>query len=83
MLTVDEVAGRIRTQLKGKEQHEVIDANTGLEDLGLSSLDVAEIVFSIEEDHGVEFDTAKAADVKTLGQLVDLANEAISQQVAA
>lgn len=81
MITVDEVAGLIRNELRGKLPADAtIDESTSLEDLGLSSLQVSEIVFTLEEEHDFEFDAAKAADVKTLGELLALANETLAEK---
>lgn len=82
MITVEEVSGLIKREMRGKlPDGTIIDENTSMDDLGLSSLQVAEIVFTLEEDHEVEFDPARAADAKTLGDLVALGNEAASTQV--
>jgi acyl carrier protein len=82
VITVDEVAALIRREMRGKlPEGTIIDENMSMDDLGLSSLQVAEIVFTLEEDHEVEFDPARAADAKTLGDLVALGNEAASTQV--
>lgn len=79
MITLEELSRRIREQRRGKLPDDMtIEASTLLEELGLSSLEVSEIVFTLEEEHGVEFDAAKAADVKTVGELVVIANEALS-----
>ncbi len=79
MITLDEVAGLIRRELRGKLSADAaLDEGTRLEDLGLSSLQVSEIVFSLEEKHEVEFDAARAADAQTLGDVVALANEALA-----
>lgn len=76
MITIEDVAVLVRRELRGKlPADRVLDEDSRLDDLGLSSLQVSEVIFSLEEDHGVEFDTAKAADVKTLGDVVRLANE--------
>ena len=78
MITIDEVSCLIRQELRGKLADDLtLGRDTRLEDLGLSSLQVSEIVFTLEEEHEVEFDEAKAADAKTLGDVVDLANEAV------
>lgn len=78
MITIDEVADLIRRELRGKLSDDAsLNDETKLEDLGLSSLQVSEIVFTLEEDHGVEFDEAKAAEAETLGDVVALANEAL------
>ena len=82
MITVDEVADLIRRELRGKlPDGTTLDEDTPLEGLGLSSLQISEIVFTLEEEHGIEFDAARAADVKTLGELVALGNETIGAGV--
>lgn len=79
MITVEDVADLIRRELRGKLAKDVtIDASTRLDDLGLSSLQVAEIVFTLEEDYGVEFDPARAADASTLGDLIALVNDTVT-----
>jgi acyl carrier protein len=52
-----------------------------LDDLGLSSLQISDIVFSLEERLGTEFDAANAAEVKTIGQLVQLANQTVEATI--
>lgn len=78
MVTLEEVDGLIRAKLRGKLPEDAeIGPDTQLKDLGLSSLQLSDIVFSLEEAHDVEFDASKAADVKTVGQMIDVANEAL------
>jgi len=82
MITLDEVGQLIRREMRGKlPQGATLDKNTRLEDLGLSSLQISEIVFTLEENHGVEFDAAKAADVKTLGELIAVGNETLQATI--
>lgn len=77
MITVDDVAVLIRREMRGKlPASTVIGERTKLDDLGMSSLQVSEVIFSLEEDHGFEFDAARAADVRTIGDVLALANEA-------
>lgn len=77
-ITVDEVALLIRKTMRGKLPADaVLDASTGLKDLGLSSLQISDIVFTLEEKYDVEFDTASAANASTLGDVVALANDAL------
>jgi len=73
----DEVVRRIRKEMRvdGSAEQVRIDESTTLEDLGLSSLQIADIVFGLEEDFNFEFDEERAASAKTLGELVALANE--------
>jgi acyl carrier protein len=62
MITIEEVVRLIRRELRGKVSADLtIGENTKLQDLGLSSLQIAEIVFTLEDDHGVEFDPGRAA----------------------
>ncbi|WP_024804907.1 acyl carrier protein [Nocardia sp. BMG51109] len=81
MITLDEVETKIKKKLKGNYPAGlVLTEATALEDLGLSSLQTAEIVFEIEEDYEIEFDPARAADVTTLGALITLANEILAEK---
>jgi acyl carrier protein len=83
VIDIDEVIGLIKREMRGKLPAGItIDENSSMDDLGLSSLQVAEIVFTLEEDHGVEFDAARAADARTLGDLVALGNDALSAKSA-
>jgi acyl carrier protein len=76
-VTLNEVIDLIRRETRGKLPDAELTAGTRLEDLSLSSLQVAEIVYSLEEEHEVEFDESRAAEIQTLGDVVALANEAI------
>jgi acyl carrier protein len=79
VIAVEDVAELIRREMRGKLAKDVtIDENSRLDELGLSSLQVAEIVFTLEEDYGVEFDPARAADASTLGDLIALVNESVT-----
>lgn len=78
MITIETLATLIRQEMRGKLPADVrIDENTRLDELGLSSLQVSEIVFTLEDEHGVEFDPAKAAEAQTLGDLLALTNEVL------
>lgn len=78
MITIEMLATLIRQEMRGKLSADVmIDEGTRLDELGLSSLQVSEIVFTLEDEHGVEFDPAKAAEAQTLGDLLTLTNEVL------
>ncbi len=78
MITIATLAALIRQEMRGKLPADVrIDEHTRLDELGLSSLQVSEIVFTLEDEHGVEFDPAKAAEAQTLGDLLTLTNEVL------
>jgi acyl carrier protein len=84
MITLAEVSELIRKELRGRLAPDlVLDEGTEIEGLGLSSLQVAEIVFTLEERHEVEFDAARAADVKSIGELIDVGNATIAAESAA
>jgi acyl carrier protein len=75
VITLARVSELIQEQLRGKLGDDLeITAETKLADLGLSSLQVSEVVFSLEEQLDAEFDSAQAADVQTVGDVVALAN---------
>ncbi len=79
MITIDEVEQLIRERMRGKLPPDTtIGPDTVLKDLGLSSLQLSDIVFTLEETHDFEFDASKVADVTTVGDLVAVANEAIA-----
>jgi acyl carrier protein len=74
-ISVEDVGELVRKQLRGKLPPDArLDASAEFETLGLSSLDVTEIFFGIEEKVGFELDPTAGADVKTIGDLVDVVN---------
>jgi acyl carrier protein len=78
VITIDELAGLIRQEMRGKLPKDTqIDENTRLDALGLSSLQISEVVFTLEDEHGVEFDPARAANAQTLGDLLALGNSVL------
>lgn len=73
---MDEVATKIIEILKKhmKEPRDDIDTSTALADLQIESLDLAMIVFDIEDSFGVEIPynaNEEAGDFKTVGSVVD------------
>jgi acyl carrier protein len=79
VIVLEEVVALIRAEMRGKQPSaESLTEDTRLSDLGLSSLQIANIVFTLEEEHEVEFDAAKAADAETLGDVVRLGNAALA-----
>lgn len=79
-ISVADVAELAQKQLGSKLSPDVrLDADSELEALGLSSLDVTEVFFGIEERVGLELDPAAAADVKTIGDLVAVVNRRVTE----
>lgn len=74
MVTTEHVCELIRKKLGGEAGIELSEA-TVLRDTGLSSLQIGDIVYTIEDEMEIEFDPSRAADVVTVGDLVALARE--------
>ena len=55
-----------------------ITAEGALEDVGVDSLLAVEIAVHVEERYGVRFDEAELADVRTFGQLVQVARRRLA-----
>ena len=51
------------------------------ETASVSSLDVLQIVFRLEESHGLEIDTAAFDQVKTIDDIVTYVHSALSAQI--
>lgn len=80
MIELEELTELIRREMRGKVPADIeLTADMALKDSGLSSLQIAEIVFTLEERIGAEFNPAKAADVKTIGDMLALTNETAAQ----
>ena len=72
MITVETVCDLIRKKLGGKAASLELGADTVLDSIGLSSLQIADIVYTIEDDAEIELDPSEAANVKTVGDVVEL-----------
>ncbi len=79
MLCLDDVVTAVRRELRGKASDVPLNGSTRFADLGLTSLQVSEVLFALEDGCGAEFDTAQAALVQTLEDVVLLANGALSR----
>ncbi|WP_019631227.1 acyl carrier protein [Actinomadura atramentaria] len=51
-----------------------LHADSALDELGLSSLQIANVLFALESRMGLEFDPADALRARTIGGLVEFAN---------
>jgi acyl carrier protein len=81
-ISLDEVVPLVRKSMRGKKKKELpIDEHTQLRDLGLSSLQVVEIAMTLEETYGVEFQAMRAAEARTLGDLIAAGNAALRERV--
>ena len=79
MSTFDEVVARVRKQSRVGRSVK-IDKTTTLEELGLSSLQVADLIFSLVEDLDIKIDEERAAQLRTLGEFVALLDEALARK---
>jgi acyl carrier protein len=70
-------------KLGSKANSYTLNENTAFDSVGLSSLQIADIVYTIEDDLEIEFDESKAAGVKTVADLVRLAEETEQGSAAA
>lgn len=73
-VALEDVTVLVRGALKGRGPKGELTAGTRIEDLGLSSLQLADILFQLEEGKGVRFDGGAVSELRTLGELVELAN---------
>ncbi len=85
---MDDVATKIIDILKKhmKEPRDDIGLNTALTDLKIESLDLAMIVFDIEDTFGIEIPynaNEESADFKTVGSVVDRVRALIESSGAA
>ena len=51
--------------------------STSIDGIGINSLDLLEIVFRLEESHGMAISDLDVGGVKTLGEIIDIAHDAI------
>jgi nodulation protein F len=85
---MDEVASKIIEILKKhmKEPRDDIGPETALTDLKIESLDLAMIVFDIEDSFGIEIPynaNEEAADFKTVGSVVERVRSLIAETAGA
>lgn len=85
---MDEVATKIVDILKKhmKEPMDKIELTTALTDLKIESLDLAMIVFDIEDTFGIEIPynaNEEASDFKTVGSVVDKVRGLVNAGAAA
>ncbi|MFG2558599.1 acyl carrier protein [Streptomyces sp. NPDC048496] len=83
MITVATVCSLIEKKLGSKAAGLTLDDNTVFDAVGLSSLQIADIVYTIEDDAEIELDPSQAANIKTVGDLVALVEATKSAGAAA
>lgn len=74
-VVLEDVTTLIRKALRSRQDlGDELGEETSIEDLDLSSLQLADVVFQLEEQKGVRFDGGELSELRTLGELVELAN---------
>lgn len=71
---LEKLKGLVVDQL-GVEEEEVTLEATIQEDLGADSLDVVDLVMSVEEEFGVKISDDDMAELKTVGDIVNYIDE--------
>ncbi|ROO90828.1 acyl carrier protein [Actinocorallia herbida] len=80
MIVLEEVLDMVRKKLRNKLPADYeITGESDLDELGLSSLQVADIIFALEDKYEFEFDLAKALGIVSIKDVVAAANEAIAE----
>jgi acyl carrier protein len=75
-VTLADIAALVRHALRSRRGRDlVLTEDTKVEDLDLSSLQLADIVFRLEEEKGVRFNGSDVSELSTIGELVQLANQ--------
>lgn len=78
MVTIEQITDLMRAKLSAAHEADVaLTETTTFEDLGVTSLELANFVFRLEDEFDVEFDPSMAADIKTVGDLVKVVNESM------
>jgi acyl carrier protein len=78
-ITYADVAALIREKLgRNLSAHAALDEDSALDELGMSSMESWDIIFTLEERLDVEFDPDEASAARTIGQLVALCGKASS-----
>lgn len=76
----DELQQRILSVLakKGFVRAENITLDTPIKDLGLDSLDTIQILFTLEEELGIEIEAEGFRDVTTLREIFDMISGSVA-----
>jgi acyl carrier protein len=64
-----EIFATVAEQL-GVDVNDVIESKSFIEDLNADSLDLTEMIMTLEEKFNVEITDAKAAELKTVGDVI-------------
>lgn len=74
-MVIEKVKELVAEQLGISKDTVAIESNI-IEDLGADSLDVIEMLMTLEEEFGITIPDEKINQIKTVGEIVDLIEEA-------
>ena len=70
-MSIEERVKKIIVEQLGVKEEEVKPEASFVEDLGADSLDTVELVMALEEEFDIEIPDEKAAEIKTVQDIVD------------
>ena len=70
-MIIDKVKEIVAEQL-GIDKESILPESNILEDLGADSLDVIELLMTLEEEYGISIPDDQIGQVKTISEIVDL-----------
>ena len=73
-MILEKVKELVAEQL-GISKDEIKPESNILEDLGADSLDIIEMLMTLEEEYGITIPDDKIGQIKTIGQIVELIEE--------
>lgn len=73
-MIIDKVKELVAEQL-GISKDTITEESNIIEDLGADSLDVIEMLMTLEEEYGITIPDEKISQIKTIGQIVELIEE--------
>ncbi len=72
-MTTSEIVLKAVAERTGRELSEITPQTDVREDLGMDSLDAVELIMELEEELGISMPSDKTAELKTVGEIVALA----------
>lgn len=77
-MTTFEIVAKAVADRVGRDVSEITAETDVREDLGMDSLDAVELIMELEEELGISMPSDKTADLKTVGEIADLAASLIT-----
>jgi acyl carrier protein len=81
-LSIEDARRLLRSVAAAKVEGRDLSASTRFADLGLTSLDLVELLFAVEEHLGLELEPTGDSDPTTLGELLRQTNEMAARAAA-